>query len=191
MIQQPVLVYSKFCKYSNEFVQLLSSKEELLNVFLPLLIDPDNSGKRPANFYSLQNFLKQTFNKEISSVPTVILPSQDGNLILLTGDDAFSWIENVTGDNQSKETKREEQEKQQQEVIGINPNEMMCFSDSYAPLNGSLNSASSQSFQFLNEGFQRINTLDEEVVSNKEKFCQDKYERLLKEREEQQVSVRK
>lgn len=200
-IVQPVLIYSNYCKHSIELINLLRQNSEVVNVILPLVIDPVN-GKRPQDFYELQSYLRETYGKTVDSVPTLVLPSSDGELILLTGNDAFSWAENLnklsfaenldklpSGENLDKFSGEQSQMTFEEgkvgggEILGVNQNEMMSFSDSYAPLNSNLNDASSQSFQFLNAGFQRIQTVNEDAIGKDEKNCQDKYERLLKERE--------
>jgi hypothetical protein len=182
-IVQPVLIYSNYCKHSLELIDLLRKNGEVASVILPLVIDPVN-GKRPSEFYELQSYLRETYGKTVNNVPTLVLPSGDGELILLTGNDAFSWAENLNKVN--LETAQPEQlplPLPEKEILGVNQNEMLSFSDSYAPLNGNINDASSQSFQFLNAGFQRIQTVNEDAIGKDEKNCQDKYERLLKERE--------
>lgn len=185
-LTQPILVYSNYCKYSAQFINLLQTNENLLNLFVPLSIDPNKNGKRPEEFYSLQNYL-QSLGSGISKVPSILLPSNDGSLIFLEGNDAFKWLEskvvsngsNSNGSNSNGNSNIEQFENK--EVSGINPNEMMSFSDSYAPLNSQLHEGSSQSFQFIDKGFQQIQTYNEDAIPDKN--CQAKYEQLLKERE--------
>lgn len=175
-LTHPILVYSNYCKHSAQFINLLQTHEELLNLFVPLSIDPTENGRRPDEFYSLQNYL-ESLGGGISKVPSILIPSNDGSLIFLEGDDAFKWLES----NVNSTTKETFKNTEEIEICGINPNEMMSFSDSYAPLNSQLHEGSCQSFQFIDKGFQQIQTYNEDAIPDKN--CQAKYEQLLKERE--------
>jgi hypothetical protein len=216
MQPQPILIYSKYCKHSLQFIELLENYPHVANALMPLCIDPvlsrpeqsrdpNTNGEPPSEFLELQQFLKETTNTQITSVPTIFYKTEN-EITLVSGNKAFAWL---LANGEKKETagtlphartgseltrtgsvidnvgkgpeKVTAKEKTSMQLEGINPNEMMSFSDSYSLLNS--DTVSNQSYQFLNTQFQSIQTLEEQAISNKEKFCQDKYEQLLKERE--------
>lgn len=184
---QPILVYSKYCKHSLQLIHYLDNVPEIGNALLPLCIDPQlnehGSYVSSKDFLSLQEFLGAN---KISKVPTIVL--NNGNeIVLLTGSRAFHWLQQFQMDQeQGGQSSQGEQDDQpvdsKLELEGVNPNEMMSFSDSYSMLNS--DAVSNQSFQFIDRQFQTIPTLEEQAIGNKEKFCQQKYEELLKEREQ-------
>lgn len=192
---QPILVYSKYCKHSLQLIHYLDNVPEIGNVLLPLCIDPrvNQSGDyiTSQDFLSLQEFLGSQGMK-ISKVPTIVLNKGNNEIILLTGSRAFHWLQQFEMDQeqggqnrqgeQGDHNRKEQNEQGKLELEGVNPNEMLSFSDSYSMLNS--DAVSNQSFQFIDRQFQTIPTLEEQAIGNKEKFCQQKYEELLKEREQ-------
>jgi hypothetical protein len=170
------LVYSKYCKHCLQFIDELEKVPQIANCLTPLCIDPQHDGhgsyNLPENFIGLQNLLTDKGKELIVKVPTVVFGNgNDSDIVVLSGSDAFNWLE----------MNEQPQQQQQRELEGVNPNEMLSFSDSYSMLNS--DSVSNQSYQFINRQFQSIPTVEEQMVDNKEQFCQEKYEELLKERE--------
>ena len=172
---KPIALYSAYCKHSADFLRALDA---VPGSAIALSVDPEpETGERSAAFVSLQRVLNEQYGVQVARVPTVVVPADDG-VQLLSGASAFAWLDRLAP--------RRPQEAR--DVVGVNPNEMLAFSDSYAPLaSKGLHDASSQSFQFLDVGAQAIPTYDETAVGggkSKDKGCQDQYERLLKEREQ-------
>lgn len=161
MFNRPILIYSNYCNYSKLFLQNLIKFPELYNSFIRINIDLDpHTKKRPKTFYEIQEILQF----KITNVPTIIV--QNGEFVL-TGKEAFSWLEYSV--NQLYKDQDEEQLEEQIQVQSIeqqpeileafNPLEMGSFSDGYAGIDNSMPSL--QSFQFLNAPSQYINTPNE------------------------------
>lgn len=152
----PFLIYSNYCIYSSNFLELLKKHPKLLNTFSFLNIDVDpTTNKRPQLFYDIQKQLDFT----ITDVPTLLL--NDGEYIL-SGTEAFKWLE-----HQVTHTKK-------RELKGFNPNEMGSFSDMYSPIGSSdLNNASDQSFKFIHKPNDMIHTPPED--SNDIDFTNPKF----------------
>jgi hypothetical protein len=98
-MSKPVLLYSLNCKYSTKLIHLLKDSPDLLNLFLLINIDVDQSGKRPDVFYRLY----KAYN--ITQVPTLIL--EDGNVVL-QGKDTLKWYDYIIKE-QSQEKKTTDQ----------------------------------------------------------------------------------
>lgn len=177
-----ILVYSKYCKYCLQLINNLEQFPQVGNCLTPLCIDPERkengSVSISKNFVELQDFLKEKAIPQITKVPTIVL-SHETQIAVLSGSDAFNWLDNIAK-NFSQEPE-EINEKHELQLEGVNPNEMLSFSDSYSMLNS--DSVSNQSYQFIGKQLQSIPTIEEQVIDNKEQFCQLKYEELLKERE--------
>jgi hypothetical protein len=176
-----------------QFINNLEQVPQVAKYLTPLCIDPIYKSERgthciPENFIELQDFLKEKSIPKITKVPSVVLSSDE--IIILSGSDAFNWLDKITSQNQDDQrdqknaqsnSQSQSQSQLQLQLEGVNPNEMMSFSDSYSMLNS--DSVSNQSYQFINKELQSIPTLEEQSIDNKEQFCQRKYEELLKERE--------
>lgn len=153
MFERPILIYSNYCKFSNLFIEYLVKYPELYNTFIRINIDVDpNTNERPPVFYDIQKMLQ--FN--ITNVPTIIV--QNGEFIL-TGKEAFSWLEYQLNALDQTEERVQEKEESSGVLEAFNPLEMGSFSDGYAGIDNSL--PSSQSFQFVNMPIQNIQTPDE------------------------------
>lgn len=178
------LVYSKYCKHCLQFIDELEKVPQIANCLTPLCIDPQHDGhgsyNLPENFIGLQNLLADKGKELIVKVPTVVFGNgNDSDIVVFSGSDAFNWLE--MNEQPQQQQQQQQQRQQQRELEGVNPNEMLSFSDSYSMLNS--DSVSNQSYQFINRQFQSIPTVEEQMIDNKEQFCQEKYEELLKERE--------
>jgi hypothetical protein len=136
MFERPILIYSDFCKFSKDFLNTLSTNQELSNTFILLNIDADpQTRQRPQAFYQVQEAL----GYKISEVPTIIVGNGE---YVLTGQEAFKWLDFAS---------RQPNQHRQDEKVStapFNPNEMLGFSDGYSPLDSS-ESASPQSFKFV------------------------------------------
>ncbi|NBU33734.1 thioredoxin [bacterium] len=140
--EKPVLVYSDFCTYCQNFAALLVQHPEILQQFVKINIDIDlSTGDRPQMFYDLQKAL----DFKISEVPTIVV---DSGQYVLTGEEAFKWLE--------YQIKKGQEEKSLQ---AFNPNEMGSFSDNYANLKN--DNCASQSFKFLSDPEAPIHTPQE------------------------------
>jgi predicted DsbA family dithiol-disulfide isomerase len=151
MFERPILIYSNYCNYSKLFIQHLQQFPELYESFIRLNIDYDlNTKQRPTAFYEIQELLQF----KITDVPTIIV--QNGEYIL-SGKEAFTWLEYQLNElNKQLEMQQESNTNQENILEPFNPLEMGSFSDGYAGVDNSL--PNSQSFQFLNEPIQNINT---------------------------------
>lgn len=133
MFDKPILIYSEYCQYSNNFLKTLMKHPELFDSFIRMCIDTNSQTKRrPEAFYEIQKRL----NIKITKVPTIITP---GPTDILSDKDAFKWLEYQI-QHLSKNT----------ECTGFNKNEMTSLSDSYANFGSTdLNDATAQSYQFF------------------------------------------
>jgi hypothetical protein len=139
IFKKPILIFSKYCKYSHNFLQILIKHPELYDSFIRMNIDINpTTKKRPDMFYKIQQML----NRKISKVPTIITPGAEH---ILSDQDAFKWLEfqiNHLNKQMSKEAG----------LTPFNPNEMISFSDNYAKYDKSgstdLNDANEQSYKF-------------------------------------------
>lgn len=179
------LVYSKHCKHCLQFIDELEKVPQIATCLTPLCIDPQHDGhgsyNLPENFIRLQNLLSEKGMDIILKVPTVVFGNET-DVVVLSGSDAFNWLESQqTLGSDEHERERECERERERELEGVNPNEMLSFSDSYSMLNS--DSVSNQSYQFINRQLQTIPTIEEQMIDNKEQFCKLKYEELLKERE--------
>lgn len=170
-----ILIYSNYCKFSNQFTNILQQVPQLMDEFKFLNIDEvdKKTGRRPKAFYDIQAQL----NYQISEVPTVIV---SGGEYVLSGEEAFKWLEyEVENRSNSHNRSHNNNRSRETELNGFNPNEMGAFSDSYAPLHDtSMNNASEQSFKFINKPDDQIETPPEDSV-----VTSDEYTRKQKERD--------
>ncbi|NDC94945.1 hypothetical protein EB118_11870 [bacterium] len=134
IFKRPILVYSDYCTFSQNFASVLVKHPDIMNQFEKINIDVDLSTKqRPKLFYDIQKVL----DYEITEVPTIIV--NEGQYVL-TGEEAFKWLEYQI---KQKEAKKELQ--------AFNPNEMGSFSDSYSSYAGEKEVAAAQCFKFLGD----------------------------------------
>ena len=97
MFDKPILFYSEYCIHSTNFLNTLMKTPEFYNNFVRINIDADISTKRrPDIFYNIQREL----NIKIVEVPTIITPGPE---YVLTGADAFSWLEKEYQSNKAKD----------------------------------------------------------------------------------------
>ena len=161
MFDKPILFYSEYCIHSTNFLNTLMKTPEFYNNFVRINIDADISTKRrPDIFYNIQREL----NIKIVEVPTIITPGPE---YVLTGADAFSWLEQELQSYKDKD-----------DIQGFNSIEMGSFSDSYS-LYGStdLNNARDQCFQFVNKPGQSIETPEETSSVSKDSLSHKQKER--------------
>jgi hypothetical protein len=135
---------------------------ELFENFVRINIDIDiNTKKRPKVFYDIQKELQI----KISEVPTVITPGPE---YVLTGSDAFNWLNDQNQDFKSES------------IIGFNSIEMGSFSDSYSTYGSSdLYDAKEQSFKFISKPDDIIQTPQEDSVVSKDDYAKKYQEREL------------
>lgn len=160
LLQQPVLVFSEYCQHSVNFINVLRKHPDLHNQFALLNIDINpQTRQRPREFYTIQ----QQLNYQISEVPTIII---NGGEYVLSGEQAFKWLEYEVNKNQKPE------------LSAFNQNEMGSFSDSYAKFGSTgLNDATEQTFKFINQQDQRIYTPQEDSVLTSDEYNQKQKER--------------
>lgn len=135
---------------------------EIYEEFIRVNIDVNPSTKkRPDIFYTVQSQLQH----KITEVPTIVINKGE---YVLTGVEAFKWLEHVT-----------QREESDNELTPFNPNEMGSFSDSYSPYGSKigLHDAKEQSFKFINRPDEKINTPDESTTVSKDDFSQKQKER--------------
>lgn len=199
MFENPVLIYSEYCKYSNDFLEMLlntplSQKFNYVNIDL----NP-NTKTRSEDFYTIKNILLKKYSHDLKAVPTIIV--ENGEFVL-TGVDAFEWLRHIlnTLHNASVPEKVDKVDKVDSNVTmdinkvesnggdlyGFNHNEMGAFSDIYSTfglnVEDTCTDAKSQSFHFLNEtnvggsggGVQpknvRFNDIKEPVIEQNHNF---------------------
>lgn len=146
IFKKPILIYSGFCKYSHNFLQILTKHQELYDSFIRMNIDINpTTRQRPPMFNNIQ----QALNKKISKVPTIITPGAE---LILSDGDAFRWLEFQIKKLTSKEVT----------LQPFNSNEMTSFSDNYAKVGSTdLNEANEQSYKFfVNKQLPNDNYLD-------------------------------
>jgi hypothetical protein len=88
-------VYSCACKYSTEFINAIP--DIIFETALVLCIDKNTDGKRLRLFQTVQDLL----GHQITEVPTVIVK---GGEFVLTGQEAFRWLEYTLRNNASAGT---------------------------------------------------------------------------------------
>lgn len=162
MSQQPILIYSDYCQHSVNFINVLRKHPDIIQQLSLLNIDVDpQTRKRPSEFYTIQ----QNINYQISEVPTVVINRGE---YVLSGEEAFKWLEHEINKNQKKE------------LSAFNHMEMGSFSDSYAKYGSTgLNDATEQTFKFLNHQDEKINTPQEDSVLTSDEYNQKQKEREI------------
>ena len=78
MFERPILLYSNYCAYSQQFVEMLLENKELFETFIRVNIDanPDTK-RRPDLFYQIQD----TLNYKIKEVPTSTVISLNKSIV--------------------------------------------------------------------------------------------------------------
>lgn len=90
-----IIVYSCACKYSTEFINAIP--DIIFETALVLCIDKNTDGKRLRLFQTVQDLL----GHQITEVPTVIVK---GGEFVLTGQEAFRWLEHTLRISESTST---------------------------------------------------------------------------------------
>ena len=155
MFERPILLYSNYCAYSQQFVNMLLENKDIFDIFIRINIDvnPDTR-KRPELFYEIQN----TLNYKIKEVPTIVINNGE---YVLSGSEAFKWLE------YEMEQLNSNKSPPQNGFEGFNSVEMGSFSDMYSTFgSNNLNDAREQSFKFLNKPDISIQTPPEDSTSS-------------------------
>jgi hypothetical protein len=92
MTENPILLYSTDCKYSNSFLDLLHENKTLYNSFIKVNINKNKKTNERSRIYI--NLIKE-FPQYIKSVPCIVL---NNKTVILSGNEAFAWL-NYTLDN--------------------------------------------------------------------------------------------
>jgi hypothetical protein len=160
MFEQPIFIFSEYCQHSINFINVLRKHPDFINQFKLINIDVDPQTKqRPRVFYDIQAQL----NHVISEVPTVIIK---GGEYVLTGEEAFKWLEYELKQNQAPD------------LMAFNPNEMGSFSDSYSKFGATdLHDATEQTFKFVHRPDDKINTPQEDSTVSADEYNQKQKER--------------
>ena len=212
IFNKPILIYSNYCNYSKQFLNILS-QTPIVNNFVFVSVDIDQKTlKRSNDFLNLKIILKQQYNYNLNTVPTIII---EGGELILSSNEAFEWLRySINTINNSKKTTEnpptqqiEKKQTNNDTIIGINHNEMFSFSDTYSSFGNNEQVPTQQSFQFLSHNelidtpsdsggnFKKKNVkfefdVPEQIVDNKfkpdstgkEKELNQKYEQLMMER---------
>jgi hypothetical protein len=161
MFERPILLYSNYCAYSQQFVEMLLENKELFETFIRVNIDanPDTK-RRPDLFYQIQD----TLNYKIKEVPTIIIGNGE---YVLSGSEAFKWLNYELEQINSQSSNGNNGSNGMFE--GFNSVEMGSFSDMYSNFgSNSLNDAREQSFKFLNKPDVSIQTPPEDSSQQKQ-----------------------
>lgn len=161
VLNKPTLLYSEFCNYCIQFLNIISKHPQLHDKINIINIDPlPNTKQRPPIFFEIQNMLQFT----ITEVPSVIINKGE---YVLAGEEAFKWLDYEIS-NFSKDN----------ELSPFNPNEMGSFSDSYSMVNSSgLYDATDQCFKFIGKPDEKIQTPQEEASITKDEYSSKQKER--------------
>lgn len=165
LFQRPILLYSEFCLHSKDFLKELIKFPHVYDAFIRLSIDVDaDTNQRPYLFYLIQ----QRLDTPVSAVPSIII--EEGKY-LLTGTEAFQWLDYISK-NSGKEPGSSPS------IDGFSPLEMGSFSDQYAAYGSTgLNDASEQTFHFITNAHQRIDTPPESSTVQPEDVKKKQFER--------------
>jgi hypothetical protein len=149
MFDRPILIYSDYCVYSKQFLQLLIKHKKLFDSFIRMNIDIDPRTKqRPVAFYKIQ----KQINTNITKVPTIIVKNKNNELLLLSDKDAFKWLDFET------------REIVKVGISGFNKHEMESFSDKYSKYGSTdLNDATEQNFKFFRNNDGNILLTDDDL----------------------------
>lgn len=160
MFEDPIFIYSEYCNYSLQFNQALDKYPDLFQSFIKVSVDVDaKTQQRSAVFYDIQYALGQP----IKEVPTIIIK---GGEYVLSGQEAFKWLEHTINANSEKE------------LEGFNQNEMGSFSDSYASVGAQgLHDATEQTFKFIRKPDEKIKTPPETGVEKRDDYEKNKRRR--------------
>lgn len=157
VLDKPTILYSEFCNYSMQFLNILGKHPQLHDNIEVINIDPlPNTNQRPPIFYNIQSMLQFA----ITEVPSVIINKGE---YVLAGEEAFKWLDYEI-QNLSKE-----------ELSPFNPNEMGAFSDTYSMVNSS--DVTDQCFKFIDKPDQKIQTPQETASMTKDEYSSKQKER--------------
>ncbi len=154
---QYILFYSANCSHSQTFLNMLQKNPGLYNKFIKISVDDRK--------YKLPSFL--------TVVPTLVIPSQNGRMIL-TNNDVFKWLEskssqsntnNASNSNNANMSNTTEV-KNSGEIQPYFSSEMGGYSDQYSYLENA--NPMSHSFAFLGDGNNKINTPKDEDLAKKD-----------------------
>lgn len=176
MFDKLICIYSNYCNFSQEFINILANVPVLLSEFKFICIDIDKTTKkRSEEFFQIKKILKEQFNYTLKCVPTIIV--ENGEFILCDKD-AFEWLNYKINTINNKMSSENEIQQQQQdvhqevedaEVSGFNPNEMGALSDIYSTFGfddtDPCTDAKEQCFAFLGKKI-CIDTPDGELPTN-------------------------
>lgn len=162
MFINPILIYSKYCKYSCQFLDILTNTP-LSQDFQYVNIDCNpQTGTRSEDFYTIKNILSQHLSYQLKTVPTIIVEKGE---FILSGKDAFEWlkykintIHNSNTPDHPNDTHQSKDNSNSDDVLtGFSQHEMGSFSDIYSTFGLNVSDtcidAKNQSFQFLDESF--------------------------------------
>lgn len=170
MFANPILIYSKYCKYSCDFLDTLAQTPLAQNFqYVNIDLNPQ-TGTRSDDFYTIKNILSQHLSYQLKTVPTIIVEKGE---FILSGKDAFEWlkykintIHNSNTSNVSmqisKSNGRENDDghhnnESNGDPSGFSQHEMGAFSDIYSTFGLNVTDtcidAKNQCFQFLDDSF--------------------------------------
>jgi hypothetical protein len=160
MFERPILLYSNYCAYSQQFIEILLENKEIFETFIRVNIDINiDTKRRPDLFYEIQN----TLNYKIKEVPTIIIGNGE---YVLSGSEAFKWLNYELEQINNKNTNNTNDSL----LEGFNSVEMGSFSDMYSTFgSNSLNNAREQSFKFLDKPDISIQTPPEDSKNSQQK----------------------
>lgn len=209
MFTNPIVIYSKYCKYSNEFLDVLV-KTPLAQQFQFVDIDINPQTKtRSEIYFTIKHILAKEFSYNLKTVPTIIV--ENGEFVL-SGKEAFEWlkyklntIQNASVSNSKIDVDvpiKNEKDNSIGEPSGFIQHEMGSFSDSYSTfglnIDDTCTDAKNQCFQFLDDSFmssghdaKAVRFNDETKSAQKTKFKTSAKENELNSRYEELIMKRK
>lgn len=185
IFKRPILVYSNYCKYSQEFLSILSQLPISQDFVLVSVDISKETRQRSTDYINLKTILQQQYNYNLKSVPTIIIENGD---LILSDKDAFMWLqymintiknsqqEPLSQEPTQKPTPKPIQKTQEELVTGFNHNEMFSFSDSYSTYGDTNDTPKQQSFQFINDIPNVATSTDMNVSKKQVKFQNDSFE---------------
>jgi hypothetical protein len=191
MTENPILLYSTDCKYSNSFLDSLHENKTLYNSFIKVNINKNKRTNKRSQIYT--NLVKE-FPEYIKSVPCIVL---NNKTVILSGNEAFAWL-NYTLDNLEElpqQQGRQEQRSQNQQ-LPQQPKELESFnnyvSNNLSNLNGVSKTMSCENFISVND-FTSAQPLDiaQMTTSSKDLDFNIEMERKKQERAEMDKSFDK
>lgn len=209
MFTNPIVIYSKYCKYSNEFVDVLMNTPLAQHFqFVDIDLNPQTK-TRSEIFFTIKHILAKEFSYNLNTVPTIIV--ENGEFVL-SGKEAFEWLKyklNTIQNASASVSKlnddvpiKKEKDNSINEPSGFIHHEMGSFSDSYSTFGlntqDTCTDAKSQCFQFLDDSFmssgqdpKAVHFKDEPKSLQKTKFKASAKENELNSRYEELIMKRK